>query len=144
MTPFSRQRLTVTMVPTLFKRLYQALFIVAVATSSAAFLSGWRPSISAIETLSHRSPVICVFHWLTSLDCPGCGLTRAVIAFFSGSVSLSFYFHPLGPLVGFLFCYLFVNSFSKNFRFHFEKLIPPKWSVSLLLVIVAWGVLRNF
>jgi Protein of unknown function (DUF2752) len=143
MTPFSRQRLTVTMVPTLFKRLYQALFLAAVGTSIVAFCYGWIPTIASVEALSHRSPVLCVFHWLTSWDCPGCGLTRAVIGFFSGSLSLSFYFHPLGPLVGFLFCYLFLLSFRKNFQIRIENWIPKKWSVSVLLVVVAWGVLRN-
>lgn len=144
MTPYSSQRLIVTMVPTLFKRSYQIIFLSAVIASTAAFFNGWVPTISAIESLSQRSPILCLFHWLTQWDCPGCGFTRSIIAFFSGSVPLSFYFHPLGPLLGVFFCYMFIKSFHKNFDWNFEKWIPKKRTISVLLIVVAWGVLRNF
>jgi hypothetical protein len=45
-------------------------------------------------------PPFCPFKLATGLPCPGCGLTRAVVAALHGDPSTSFYFHPLGaPLV---------------------------------------------
>lgn len=42
----------------------------------------------------------CPFKLATGLPCPGCGITRAAVAFLHGDVATSFYYHPLGaPLV---------------------------------------------
>ena len=37
----------------------------------------------------------CLLHSLTSLYCPGCGGTRAFIAFTHGQMLKSIYYHPL-------------------------------------------------
>lgn len=131
------------MVAAVFRRLFQCAFIGGVLASLGAFLNGWRPSIAVIEQMSESSPILCLFHWWTDLDCPGCGMTRAVLSFFSGSLSLSFYFHPLGPVVGLLICYIFLASFKKESFFDLKNLLPQKWSWSCLILIVAWGILRN-
>jgi hypothetical protein len=39
----------------------------------------------------------CPFHELTTLPCPGCGLTRSIKAFCSGHFIDSLAWHPLGP-----------------------------------------------
>lgn len=39
----------------------------------------------------------CEFNLLTGLYCPGCGGTRAVIAFLSGHFLKSFLYHPFVP-----------------------------------------------
>ncbi len=131
------------MVVAVFKRLFQILFVSGVLASLTAFLNGWRPTIAVVELMGQRSPMICLFHWWTDLDCPGCGMTRAVLSFFSGSLSLSFYFHPLGPYVGLLICYLFLVSFKRDYVFNIKNIIPQKWSLSCLIIVVAWGILRN-
>lgn len=42
----------------------------------------------------------CPFKVATGLPCPGCGITRASVAFLHGDLPTSFYYHPLGaPLV---------------------------------------------
>lgn len=42
---------------------------------------------------------VCLFHRLTGLDCPGCGMTRGVHAALQGRFGEAFRFNPLGMLV---------------------------------------------
>ena len=43
-------------------------------------------------------PDTCTFHNLTGLPCPGCGLTRSLVAALHGDVKQSFQYHRLGLL----------------------------------------------
>lgn len=131
------------MVATFLKRFFQMAFVAAVLTSLWAYLNGWRATISTVEQLSGHSPLLCLLQRCTDWDCPGCGMTRSLIGFFSGSLSLSFYFHPLGPIVGILICYLFIASFKSQFRLELKHALPQKWSWSFLIIVAAWGILRN-
>lgn len=50
----------------------------------------------------------CPFHWITGVPCPGCGMTRALIALGNGFFTASLYWHPLliPTLVVFAACFL--------------------------------------
>jgi hypothetical protein len=41
---------------------------------------------------------LCPFHWLTGLDCPFCGLTRALFALGKGHLRDAAHFNALAPL----------------------------------------------
>ena len=41
----------------------------------------------------------CLFHQLTGLDCPGCGMTRAVHATLHGRFGEAFRFNPVGMVL---------------------------------------------
>ncbi|MEE8453072.1 MAG: DUF2752 domain-containing protein [Thermoguttaceae bacterium] len=41
----------------------------------------------------------CVFKTCFGIDCPACGITRSVMATFSGQMSEAFRLHPAGPVV---------------------------------------------
>jgi hypothetical protein len=41
----------------------------------------------------------CIFHRLTGLECPGCGMTRAVHAMLHGDARGAFRFNPLGMVL---------------------------------------------
>ena len=58
--------------------------------------------VGAVTPLAwlNSGPSFCPFKMATGLPCPGCGLTRASVAFLHGDLSASFHFHPLGaPIV---------------------------------------------
>ena len=44
-------------------------------------------------------PSFCPFRVWSGLPCPGCGLTRSVVALAHGDLAGSLYFHPLGVAV---------------------------------------------
>lgn len=48
----------------------------------------------ALPALARYAPP-CVFHALTGVPCPGCGSTRAVLAFFRGDFAAALAFNPL-------------------------------------------------
>ena len=41
---------------------------------------------------------VCVFHEVTGLPCPGCGLTRGMTAFARGDVRQALHWHPFTPV----------------------------------------------
>jgi hypothetical protein len=41
----------------------------------------------------------CAFHWMTGIPCPGCGLTRSILALMQGRLEDSLLLHPMGPLL---------------------------------------------
>ena len=43
----------------------------------------------------------CVFHEVTGLPCPGCGLTRGMTAFARGDVQQALQWHPFTPVFAF-------------------------------------------
>lgn len=49
--------------------------------------------------------VPCVFHRVTGLPCPGCGLTRSILALLRGHAVQSLAFHPFGPPLLLTLCF---------------------------------------
>jgi hypothetical protein len=77
----------------------------------------------------------CLFHEMTGLWCPGCGTTRALHLLLHGNLAAAFRFNALSmsmvPVAG----YLIVRGDASTLK--------PAWIWLLLVVIVAFGVLRN-
>ena len=78
-------------------------------------------------------PSLCVFHRLTGLPCPGCGLTRSVVCCAHGLFAASVSFHPLGV---FVFAALVVLSLAR-----FAPLRPLSVQQTGALAGVGCGVL---
>jgi hypothetical protein len=63
-----------------------------------------------IEPLPRWIPSnLCLFHWWTGLDCPLCGLTRAMFALARGNWRAALHFHALSPLAVLMGATLFWN-----------------------------------
>ena len=87
-----------------FKRLYQgwgpllgvpALFVVA-------YLLGCFPSLLKLP--------ICGVKLFINVDCPGCGLTRSMVALSHGHIRTSIHYHPLGLVIALWLIYMMVRS----------------------------------
>lgn len=89
---------------------------------------------------NHRVP--CLFHMFTGLDCPGCGMTRAVVSLYYGRFIEAFNYNPfVYILISFIpisipesIRYIETGMFSKTF----EKIL-----LFLGLALITFGILRN-
>ena len=77
----------------------------------------------------------CPLHEFTGLYCPGCGSTRALYQLAHGHLLAAFRFNPLA-VVALPVLAIWLTRGERS-------LVKPVWIWSLLIVIVAFGVLRN-
>jgi hypothetical protein len=87
----------------------------------------------------------CVFHLITGLNCPGCGNTRAVMAMLRFDFREMLYYNLLFPLEMAYLVYLYVSSAIHYVRTGRATYKPKRqWpDVVLLIILLAWGVVRN-
>jgi hypothetical protein len=74
---------------------------------------------------------LCLFHWLTGIPCPLCGLTRGLFAFAKGHWTQAVHFNALTPLG---FAMLFSLPWNGPWR-------APLWT-SGLAAFAVYGVYR--
>ena len=68
-------------------------------TAGAIALTGLASAAAIPPSLLQVGPVLCPFRFLTGLPCPGCGMTRSVVALLHGDLAASLFYHPLGVAV---------------------------------------------
>ena len=108
------------------------IFLLAIPVAGAvSLLFGFSP-----ETLS-ACP--CPFHYITGIECPGCGMTRACIALGRGDIGHAFHYNPFS-----LGLVLFAGTFAL-----FPKRIQSLWrdlsiktrtAGTWLLLVIVLGV----
>lgn len=86
----------------------------------------------------------CLFHKVTGLHCPGCGMTRATVAAARGDLAAAFRYNPVGmvvfPLaVVALGVELLGWVWGRRIGWHPR----PRLAWTLVAVIVAFWILRN-
>lgn len=74
------------------------LFLCTTLVAAALTLSPAGPGDRPLHLFSLPLPETCSFLGLTGLPCPGCGLTRSVVAAVHGDLAASWGFHRLGAL----------------------------------------------
>ena len=87
----------------------------------------------------------CILHEITGLDCPGCGMTRAVLALARLDLAAAFGYNHLWPLIiGYLLWVGIGSSIAYVKRGEICYLPGKIWVHAVLLTaVVAYGVLRN-
>jgi hypothetical protein len=93
---------------------------------------------------THQFYPACQFHRLTGLNCPGCGMTRAVYALLHGEFLAALRDNALLVGVG---CLAAVRAgwlaFAKIRGRPAGKILPEKWLWLLLAATLLFGLLRN-
>ena len=90
--------------------------------------------------------LFCPFYEITSLYCPGCGITRMFVSILTLDFYSAFRYNNMVFILLLLFILFYICKFislklnKKNF---FTKPISNKIWLSLLVVILLYGVLRN-
>ena len=78
-----------------FVRSFAAAF--AAATLALVVIGALGPDRWRVA-VGERGPS-CIVKWMTGIDCPFCGMTRATLALGHGDVRGAFALHPLAPVV---------------------------------------------
>jgi hypothetical protein len=116
---------------------FVAVMVAATATGIAAVVYFFNPS-------AHHFYPVCQFHQLTGLNCPGCGGTRALYALLHGDVATAFRDNALLvaglPLLAARGGWFALNRWRGRPNGDF---FPVRFILPLVVVIVAFGVLRN-
>lgn len=90
--------------------------------------------------------LLCTFHLVTGLYCPGCGMTRCVLSLIHGDIYQAFRYNEL---VLILLPFLLSYSINKVYKFIFQKKtttfdkIPTQAYLILAIATILFGVLRN-
>lgn len=100
------------------------------------------------EQLAHWFPWVCPFFYITGFLCPGCGLTRSLIALLQGNIIASISYHPLGPLIHltwmfFALDFLFLQAKNLKNVSNWIK-AKPLYSGLCLILLLLWTIYRNF
>ena len=84
----------------------------------------------------------CVFHELTGLYCPGCGITRLLFSLLELNFYQAFRSNPLVfILLILIILYLILKLILK--RFNINLTIPNYIYYFLLIIVILFGILRN-
>ena len=88
----------------------------------------------------------CVLHEVTGLDCPGCGISRAILALARLDFAAAFGYNLIWPvIVGYLLWIAVAGSVVYVKRREFGYLSGKTWMHAVILgAVVAYGILRNF
>lgn len=88
----------------------------------------------------------CVLHEVTGLECPGCGISRAILALARLDFAAAFGYNAVWPLIiGYLLWIAVAGSAAYVKRGEFGYLPGKTWMHAVILgAVVTYGILRNF
>jgi hypothetical protein len=90
--------------------------------------------------------VPCMIHEITGYYCPGCGITRMFFALIKFNFAEAFRYNQLvfilTPFLVFYFFYhIYLYIFEKKDKILVK--IPNYVYIILLIIVIAWGIVRN-
>ena len=110
----------------------------AFACAALIFLYGHDPS-------AHAYYPRCLFHALTGLQCPGCGATRALYHLMHGDFRAAIRFNALFVLFSPALAFGTAAEGIAVWNGRATNLARHRWlSWSVALLVIGWGVIRNF
>jgi hypothetical protein len=117
------------------------IFVVVVLGATAI---GAGTMVFFFNPSTHGFYPVCLFHSLTGLNCPGCGMTRALYALLHGDFRLALkdnvlFLASIAGLAAWSARYFFLKMRNQPATF----LLPPKLLWTFLGLAVVFAVLRN-
>lgn len=88
----------------------------------------------------------CMFHKITNLYCPGCGITRMVLSILKLDFYQAFRYNPLCFIISpFIFIYAFYQFYIFIFmkKDNLTNKIPNIIYIILLVILIVFGIIRN-
>lgn len=81
----------------------------------------------------------CPFYFITGIPCPGCGMSRALIALAHGNVSMSLWYHPMlvPTAIAAILLVIFRNDRKTMIR------ILTVWAIFMIIVWI-WRLMAVF
>jgi|SRR5450631_469822 hypothetical protein len=93
---------------------------------------------------THGFYPVCLFHSLTGLNCPGCGMTRALYALLHGNLRLALKDNALFVLTLAALAVYSVRLILRKMRNRPAVLnVPPKFLWTFLAIAFVFAVIRN-
>ena len=116
------------------------LLIVLISFISILLLSFLYYKINKIYHIG----LICIFHEITNLYCPGCGITRAIFSLFELNIIQAIKYNILLITVIPLILYYYLIKIKDWILLKESKEIYPKtlWNI-ILIFVTLFGILRN-
>lgn len=88
----------------------------------------------------------CLFHKLTGLDCPGCGMTRGTYALLHGRFAEAFAFNPVGMILlplAMIALGIEVLGWVRGKPMPF-RIVPGRWGATVVaVVVIVFWIVRN-
>jgi hypothetical protein len=88
----------------------------------------------------------CLFHRMTGLNCPGCGMTRAAYAVLHGNFGEAFRLNPMGMVLlpaALLGLGLELAGWMRGKPLPFRFRIGGRWAWGVLGMVLVFWVIRN-
>lgn len=114
----------------------------------AGIVSGFLFLFMGVPIFPENDTTICIFKNITTIDCPGCGMSRASKLVLEGKIDESLYRHPLALpfllICSISFIWIIYDLINKSGTF--INVVTAKWNISvrILLILIIIGVwVRN-
>ena len=114
----------------------------------AAALYGAVAYLYFVNPAEARGFPVCPFHYLTGLECPGCGTSRALHQLLHGHFLAALRLNVLTVFIVPVLLIVFGREAiaacrGKEVRWHRPNWIPARWPWAVVILIIAFGILRN-
>ncbi|MBQ9384765.1 MAG: DUF2752 domain-containing protein [Ruminiclostridium sp.] len=102
-------------------------------------------TLYAVVTMVTEAGIPCLFHLITGLSCPGCGISRAIRSLAALRFGEALRYNLFAP---FILLYILYCAGYASVRYvrtgRKDLLMRPQWlHITLLAMILVWWVVRN-
>ncbi len=84
----------------------------------------------------------CPIKTLTGFYCPGCGITRMLLALLQLDIYKAFRYNPVVFIMLPIGLYLYIDNLIRKDKSLYKK-IPEKFWYIIIIILIIYGILRN-